>query len=164
MSPSKRSSSPTSASSSSKAGGVRSGPLGRSNFAVDWGGGSAASQGFAEVIFPPFVLGGGANASAAATAKGDDGAASAGGHLLLRRGATGALDLYEWWDRARLGQAPRRRVVTVRLLGADRKSVVMTWRFRNARPVSLSYSPLLAMESGVLMETIEIAFRGVEMA
>ena len=40
----------------------------------------------------------------------------------------------------------------------------MTWRFRNARPVSLTYSPLLAMESGVLMETIAIAFHGVEMA
>jgi len=163
MSPSKKSSSPTSASSSSKGGGVRGGPLGRSNFVVDWGGGSAASPGFAEVIFPPFVLGGGTSASAAPVATGDGGAAPADGHLLLRRGATGALDLYEWWDRARHGQAPRRRVVTVRLLGPDRKSVVMTWRFRNARPTSLAYSPLLAMEAGVLMETISIAFDSVEM-
>ena len=163
MSPSKRSSSPTSASSSSRAGGVRGGPLGRSNFVVDWGGGSAASQGFAEVIFPPFVLGGGTSASAAPVATGDGGAAPADGHLLLRRGATGALALYEWWDRARHGRAPRRRVVTVRLLGPDQKSVVMTWRFRNARPTSLAYSPLLAMEAGVLMETISIAFDSVEM-
>lgn len=88
---------------------------------------------------------------------------AADGHLVLRRAATGALDLYDWWDRARRGQAPRRRVVTVRLLGADRRSVVMTWRFRNARPVSLGYSPLLAMDEGVLMETIEIAFDEVEM-
>ena len=162
MSPSKRSSSPTSASSSSKAGGVRSGPLGRSNFAVDWGGGSAASQGFAEVIFPPFVLEGGARPPATpATASAD--AAAQDGHLVLRRGATGALDLYAWWDRARRGQAPRRRVVTVRLLGVDGKSVVMTWRFRNVRPVSLAYSPLLAMDAGVLMETIAIAFDSVEM-
>ena len=64
----------------------------------------------------------------------------------------------------RRGQAPRRRVVTVRLLGADQRSVVMTWRFRNARPVSLAYSPLLAMDAGVLMETIVIAFDDVEMA
>jgi hypothetical protein len=43
------------------------------------------------------------------------------------------------------------------------RDVLMTWRFRNARPVSLAYSPLLAMDAGVLMETIEIAFDGVEM-
>jgi len=164
MSPSKKSSSPTSASSSSRGGGVRAGPLGRSNFVVDWGGGSALTQGFAEVIFPPFVLEGGASTTAAQAATGSDAAAADGGHLVLRRGATGALDLYEWWDRARRGEAPRRRTVTVRLLDADGEDVVMTWRFRNARPVSLTYSPLLAMESGVLMETIAIAFHGIEMA
>ncbi|MCE9659799.1 MAG: phage tail protein [Burkholderiales bacterium] len=87
----------------------------------------------------------------------------AANHLVLRRGATGALDLYDWWDRARRGRAPRRRVVTVRLLDAGQRSVVMTWRFLNARPVSLAYSPLLAMDAGVLMETIEIAFDDVEM-
>jgi hypothetical protein len=128
---------------------------------VDWGGGSAASQGFAEVIFPPFVLDGGTSQ------------ASRPDHRRRRRckrrvssaapRRTGALDLYDWWDRARRGQVPRRRVVTVHLLGADQRSVVMTWRFRNARPVSLAYSPLLAMDAGVLMETIVIAFDGVEM-
>ena len=39
----------------------------------------------------------------------------------------------------------------------------MTWRFRNARPVSLAYSPLDALGTGVLMETIELAFDRVEM-
>ena len=112
------------------------------------------------MIFPPFVLEG-ANTTTAQTTTD---AATADGHLVLRRGATGALDLYEWWDSARRGQAPRRRTVTVRLLALDGRQVLMTWRFRNARPVSLSYSPLLAMESGVLMETIAIAFHGVEMA
>ena len=160
MSPSKKSSLPTSASSSSDAA-ARGGPLGRSNFIVQWGGATAASQGFAEVIFPRFAVAGGA---AAPDGAGSEGAVTAAdGHLVLRRGATGALDLYDWWDRARRGQAPRRRVVTVRLLGADRRSVVMTWRFRNARPVGLVYSPLLAMDEGVLMETIEIAFDDVEM-
>ncbi len=161
MSPSKRSSSPTSASSSSD-GAVRGRPLGRSNFVVQWGGASAAAQGFAEVVFPPFVVDGDAAAPGTAPREGAA-AVPAANHLVLRRGATGALDLYEWWDRARRGQAPRRRVVTVRLLDADQRSVLMTWRFRNARPVSLAYSPLLAMDAGVLMETIEIAFDDVEM-
>ena len=160
MSPSKRSSSPTSASSSSE-GAVRGGPLGRSNFVVQWGGASAAAQGFAEVIFPPFAVAGGATAPD--VAGGESAEAATANHLVLRRGATGALDLYDWWDRTRRGQAPRRRVVTVHLLGVDQRSVVMTWRFRNARPVSLAYSPLLAMDAGVLMETIVIAFDGVEM-
>lgn len=156
MSPSKKSSSPTSASSSSRSSGGA--PLGRSNFIVEWGGRSALAEGFAEVIFPPFLVA--ADADPAAPGEGS----VASDRLVLRRGATGILDLYDWWDRARRGEAPRRRTVTIRLLGADGRNVVMTWRFRNARPVSLSYSPLLAMDPGVLMETIEIAFHGVEMA
>ncbi len=83
--------------------------------------------------------------------------------LLLRRGATGALDLYQWWDQARQGKAPARRVVKVKLLAEDHATVVMSWRFRNVRPVSLSYSPLQAMDGGVLMETLELAFDAVEM-
>ena len=53
-------------------------------------------QGFAEVIFPPFALApaprGGRHPSA-------DVVAATASHLVLRRGATGALDLYDWWDR-----------------------------------------------------------------
>ena len=74
----------------------------------------------------------------------------------------GALDLYDWWDRTRRGQLRRLRVVTVRLFGGDGRTVLMTWRFHRARPVALTYSPLLAMEAGLLMETIEIAFGRVE--
>ena len=83
--------------------------------------------------------------------------------LVLRRGATGALDLYDWWQAARSG-AKRGRVVTVKLLADDRATVVMTWRFRNARPVALSYSPLNALDGSALMETIDLAFETVEMA
>lgn len=160
MSPSKRSSSPTSASSSSEAGRGRGGPLGRSNFEVDWGGGaSGVSRAFSEVVFPRFLADAGGDGDPPAI----EGGAAPGDHLVLRRGATGALDLYDWWDRTRRGQLRRWRVVTVRLLGADARTVLMTWRFHRARPVALTYSPLLAMESGVLMETIEIAFARVEM-
>jgi hypothetical protein len=52
--------------------------------------------------------------------------------------------------------------VTVTLLGADR-APVMTWRFSNARPVVLAYSPLRAHEGEVLMETIEIAFDAMQL-
>jgi T4-like virus tail tube protein gp19 len=119
------------------------------NFLVEFGVG--AGGGFAEVIFAPFNAGSG------------DGA-PLGNRLVLRRGATGALDLYEWWNQARRGQAPRRRVVRVKLLAEDHTTVVLTWRFRNVKPVSLAYSPLNALEGSVLMETIELVFDEVEIS
>src|SRR5271154_5497231 len=119
------------------------------NFLVEFGAGTGG--GFAEVIFAPFTTGSG------------DGA-PLGNRLVLRRGATGSLDLYDWWNQARRGQAPLRRVVRVKLLAEDHKTVVMTWRFRNVKPVSLAYSPLNALEGSVVMETIELAFGDVEIS
>ena len=50
------------------------------------------------------------------------------------------------------------------LLDDDLESVVWTWRFRNVRPVSLTYSPLRAMTPAVLVETVELAFDDVEIS
>lgn len=135
-------------------------PLASSNFRVELGAG--ASSGFAEVVFPRFAVDAGADA--APEAAGASTAAASSKHLLLRRGATGALDLYDWWDQARRGRAPARRVVRVKLLAEDHATVVMTWRFRNVRPVSLSYSPLRGVDGGILMETLELSYDDVEMA
>jgi phage tail-like protein len=142
-------------------------PHASAHFLVEIGRGNArsAEAGFFEVVFPAFDVGAAAVAKPTGVAGIDvrsDTAAT--NHLLLRRGATGALDLYEWWDAARRGEAPRRRIVTVKLLADDLRTIVLTWRFRNARPVRLSYSPLRALDGGVLMETIELAFDGVEMS
>ena len=142
-------------------------PHANAHFVVEIGraGGQSIGAGFFEVIFPPFdVDGGGDRPRSPAPPAGDvAGVASRNDRLVLRRGATGALDLYAWWDAARKGGSPRRRVVTVKLLADDLRTVVLSWRFRNARPVSLSYSPLRALDGGVLMETIELAFDDVEM-
>ena len=86
-----------------------------------------------------------------------------GNRLVLKRGVAGTLDLYAWWDKARRGRAPQRRAVKIELLSDDHATVVLTWRFRNVRPVSLSYSPLRANESGILIETVELAFDSMEM-
>lgn len=142
-------------------------PHGSAHFLVEIGraNGRAAEAGFFEVIFPSFVAADPTDKRIEGSpATADCDAAPTDQHLVLRRGATGALDLYGWWDAARRGEAPRRRVVTVKLLAEDLRTVVLTWRFRNVRPVRLSYSPLRALEGGVLMETIELAFDGVEMA
>lgn len=132
-------------------------PYGNANFIVDLGDGARGAGGFAEVVFPAFVLG------EAAPPEGDaPRPAGSGGRLVLRRGVTGALDLYSWWHKALGGKAPRRRTVQVHLLADDQATVVFSWRFRHARPVSLAYSPLSALDGSVLTETIEIEFDSVE--
>ena len=145
-------------------------PHGSSNFVVEFGSGASRSgrTGFAEVVFAPFTLperapGRVARASSAPPAA-QASSEAATQRLVLRRGVTGALDLYAWWDQARRGKAPPRRVMNVKLLAEDHATVVWTWRFRNVRPVSLSYSPLRGVDGGVLMETIELAYDDVEMA
>jgi len=145
-------------------------PHGNSNFVVEFGSGASRSgrTGFAEVVFPPFTIPerppGRRAAAATATATSAPEHEAAPQRLLLRRGATGALDLYAWWDQARRGKAPPRRTMNVKLLAEDHATVVWTWRFRNVRPVSLSYSPLRGVDGGVLMETLELAYDDVEMA
>jgi hypothetical protein len=123
-------------------------PVANANFLVDLGLGdpTAPEAGFAEVLLPPLQ-------------SQDDGIAPA--RLVLRRGVTGALDLYAWWDKSRGARRRQPRDVTVTLLGPDR-TPVMSWRFSNARPVTLSYSPLRASEGTVLMETVEIAFDAMQ--
>jgi phage tail-like protein len=133
-------------------------PLLSTNFVVELAAGKGS--GFAEVVFGPFAAKPGTALQPLATALS---APPVADRLVLRRGATGALDLYAWWRQARDGRAPARRTVTVKLLADDHATVLMTWRFRNVKPVSLSYSPLDALDGVVLMETIELAFDDVEM-
>ena len=122
------------------------------NFLVSFGASDArsASAGFSEVDFPTFTLD-----PAGATAPAQT--------LLLKRGVTGQLNLYAWWNKARRGKAPQRRTVKVELLAEDHETVVMTWLFRNARPVSLTYSPLNALQGSVVIETLELAFDRMDM-
>jgi phage tail-like protein len=141
----------------------RDAPYGAGNFLVEIGDRDprAAAAGFAEVILPPFTYGTpGRPEGGTPGREADDGPP----RLVLRRGATGDLDLYQWWDEGRRQGRPTRRLVTVRLLADDHDTVVMTWRFHGASPVRLSYSPLRAIDGGVLMETLELEFERVDVA
>ncbi|MFN7979205.1 MAG: phage tail protein [Vicinamibacterales bacterium] len=134
----------------------REAPLVGNRFLVSIGDddGRDPSAGFAEVIFPPFEH------------RHDPAHAPADAPpplLVLRRGVTGRLDLYDWWDVTRLENTPPTRTVTIQLLGDDLRAV-MTWRFLRAYPVSLTYSPLNAMSTSVVMEQIALAFERVEMS
>lgn len=132
-------------------------PRGNGNFLVDIGMGDARAPaaGFCEVVFPEFLH-----------VQVDDAAPPQSGIALLtlRRAATGAPDLYQWWQSARKnGKAVPRRTVTIELLGDDMTTSVMRWRFLKASPVALAYSPLNALTPGLLYETHSLSFARVEM-
>lgn len=114
------------------------------------GNGRASEVACAEVLFP------------ALSARPDASEAHADEHLVLRRAASADTALHDWWEKTRRGRAPQRRTVRVMLLAPDHERVVKRWRFRNARPVALHYSPLNAMENALVMESLAIAFDGVE--
>lgn len=142
-------------------------PYRNSNFLVDLGRGDSRSlvAGFSEVIFPDFIVDQPEvhqrpHMAPQPVERADVAAAN---RLVLKRGVMGSMDLYAWWDEARKGKAPRQGTVKVELLGEDQSTVVLTWRFDNVRPVSLSYSPLRAMDGGILMETLILEFDRVEM-
>lgn len=135
-------------------------PCGNGRFLVDLGRGDprAPEAGFCEVIFPEFQLDGVDAQSTLALLP------PANPCLILRRAATGAPDLYEWWAQARdAGKPPPRRTVTVELLGEDLSETLMRWRFLKAAPVSLAYSPLNALTPGLLYETLSLTFTRVEL-
>ncbi len=142
-------------------------PHTNSNFLVDLGYGDprSASAGFCEVIFPEFRIDSHERTEPLQPSPALDHryVGTSSSYLILRRGATGLRDLYGWWDKARRGKAPQQRTVKISLLAEDHSSVVLTWYFRRARPVSLSYSPLNALQGSVLIESIELEFEMMEM-
>ena len=142
-------------------------PYRNSNFLVDLGRGDSDSMlaGFAEVIFPDFIVDQpkGHQRPHMVPQPVEQAEVAAANRLVLKRGVMGSMDFYACWDEARKGAALRQRTVKVELLGEDQSTVVLTWRFDNVRPVSLSYSPLRAMEGGILMETLIVEFDRMEM-
>jgi phage tail-like protein len=149
---------------------ARERPCAGSNFLVDLGlhDPQSVQAGFAEVLFPTFLAVADGHGEARlpnppeAAAPGQ--APADGRCLILRRGVCGQLDLAAWWAKARRGTAPQRRTVKVVLLAEDRHTPVLTWRFRQARPAWLHYSPLRALDGSVLMETMALHFDSVEIS
>lgn len=162
----------------SPAPGRRSAPCIGSNFSVRFDDGKHAGieVGFSEVVFPDFFVQrvrSGTRSRTSAAVPGRPPGETPTEHLVLRRGVTASLELYQWFDEARGARrtapgrtAPSRttsrRTVTVRLLAEDHATVAKTWRFSGARPVRLSYSPLRAMVAEIVIETLELAFDRVD--
>ena len=83
-------------------------------------------------------------------------------NLVLRRGYTGSLDLYQWWQQVAQGDVDARRSVAVILLDEERNPVTR-WVFRGAFPARYYFSQLDAMDGSTLVETIDLAFDSVGM-
>ena len=81
-------------------------------------------------------------------------------NVTLKRGVTGNLELFEWWQAIRDGQLLRRKVV-ITLLDEQRQPV-QRWVLRDAWPAKLDYSMLNALGNEVVIETLELAHEGFE--
>ncbi|MBS0441303.1 MAG: phage tail protein [Proteobacteria bacterium] len=127
-------------------------PVPGRNFRVEIvdGNGHATEVGCSEVVFPALAVHADAQSPPAEE------------RLVLRRAANGDRVLHDWWAKACNGRAPQRRSVRVTLLAPDHERAVKRWRFRNARPASLHYSPLDAMANALVMESLAVAFDSVE--
>lgn len=138
--------------------GRRDRPFLNTNFAVTLEPPEAASRsiGFCEVILPELPV---RRPAKTGTVESD----AVVPQLVLRRGFDGAADLRNWWKDTRRRKTPRPWTVTVCLLAEDCRTVVATWVFADARPVSLAYSPLHASEPAVLIESVTLEFEDVEL-
>lgn len=138
--------------------GRRDRPFLNTNFTVTLEPPEAASRsiGFCEVILPELPV----RRPAKTAAMESDAVVP---RLVLRRGFDGTPDLRDWWKDTRRRKTPRPWTVTVCLLAEDCATVVATWVFTGARPVSLAYSPLHAGEPAVLVETVALDFEDVEL-
>lgn len=84
-------------------------------------------------------------------------------HLVVRRGYTGTLDLYEWWDAERSTRPPRGRRVVVDLLDEAGRPVTR-WQFDGCRPIALDYSELDASRSAIVTESITLSVGSVSVS
>ena len=132
-------------------------PFEGSNFIVDFAGADDAS--FSRIDLPVALL------DEIAYRSGNDKAneprkqpgLASYSHLVLSRGLTANLDLWDWWEAARNGDPTVDRNVVVKLLDGIGQ-LVLTWKFRNAFPAVYRLSPLDAASSDVVVETVELAF------
>ncbi len=82
------------------------------------------------------------------------------GNVVLRRGLSGRLELWEWFKAVRDGQ-PLRRDVRITLLDEQRQPV-QRWLLRDAWPTKYDPSNLNAKGNEVTIETLELAVEGIE--
>jgi phage tail-like protein len=141
-------------------------PYGNQHFRVDLGDGvEGAAAGFSEVVLPDISI------DVIEYRNGND--KESGVHKLaglaryenvvLRRGIIGSLNLYDWINEIRNGDANARRNVKISLLSEDLTTVVLTWRLFRAWPVKYSFGELNAKGTDVAIEELVLAYERLEM-
>lgn len=83
--------------------------------------------------------------------------------VTLKRGVIGSLNLYQWIDQIRNGDANALRTVTIHLQNEDHTQVVQTWKLIRARIVKHTSGPLNAQGTDVAMEELVLAYERLEM-
>jgi phage tail-like protein len=83
------------------------------------------------------------------------------GPLVLRRGFSGDVSLFQWWQAVAQGNVDRRNV-TVILLDEQRQEVAR-WNIRRALPAKLEPPSLRGLGNEVAIETLELAHEGIEL-
>jgi phage tail-like protein len=83
--------------------------------------------------------------------------------VTLRRGIIGSLNLYQWLDQIRNGDAGAYRTVLIQLQNEDHTAVVMTWKLFRARIIKHTSGPFNAKGTDVAMEELTLAYERLEM-
>ena len=144
---------------------LRNDPYRNFNFLVDLGTGDSesASAGFYEVILPS------AEISISEYRAGNEKVSSRRkvtgltkiSDVVLKRGLSGSLDLWQWFKQTRDGD-PEERTVIVQLLNESRSEVVMTWRLTGAKPVKYTAPSMNAKSGEVAIEELVLSVEGME--
>ena len=82
--------------------------------------------------------------------------------VTLKRGIIGSLNLYQWLDQVRNGDAAAFRNVVIQLQNEDRSAIVMTWKLVNARPVKFEGPSLNAKGNDVAIEELTLSYERLE--
>jgi phage tail-like protein len=83
--------------------------------------------------------------------------------VTLKRGIIGSLELYQWLDQIRNGDAAAYRTVTIQLKNEDHTATVQTWKLLRARITKHVSGPLNAKSSDVAMEELTLAYERLEL-
>lgn len=83
--------------------------------------------------------------------------------VTLKRGIIGSLNLYQWLDQIRNGDAAAFRTVVIHLQNEDHTAIAMTWKLLRARIIKHTSGPLNAKGTDVAMEELTLAYERLEL-
>jgi phage tail-like protein len=144
---------------------LRDRPYGNFNFLVDFGSGVEGSEaGFSEVLMPE------ASIDVIEYRNGNDKESGVRkipgrahyGNVTLKRGVIGSLNLYQWFNQIRDGDANGYRTVVIQLQNEDHTQIVMTWKLLRAWPARYKSPDLNGKGQDVAMEELELAYERLE--